>query len=119
MSVVFRLTPLYQETKAFYERTQPEIKKLLGEFLDSKRKNPLAPFGSKDYPFKNVGHYRGFMHAHLTRDVSVVYTLSGKDPHVISLYMIASHADLGTSNPPNLKKQTQVGKKLAQQQFNK
>lgn len=120
MAVVFRTCSLYDQTEAQYLANNPELKKSLAEFIKTKSQNPLASYGKRDYPFVGAGHLKGFVHAHLTHDLSIVYTVNGRDPHVISLYMIASHADLGTSKgQSNIKKQSQVSKKLAQQQFNK
>jgi mRNA-degrading endonuclease YafQ of YafQ-DinJ toxin-antitoxin module len=120
MSVVFRTSKLYNETEANYLSTNPEVKRALREFVKIKSQNPLASYGKRDYPFTGKGHLKGLMHAHLTHDLSIIYTVSGRDPHVISLYMVASHSDLGTSKgQPNTKKQAQIGKKLSQQEFNK
>lgn len=120
MSVVFRTCSLYDQTESNYIKSNPALKEIIKDFIKTKASNPLAPYGSKDYPFVGAGHFKGLIHAHLTHDLSIIYTVSGRDPHVISLYMIASHSDLGTSKgQPNSKKQAQVGKKLAQQEFNK
>lgn len=120
MAVVFRECPLYIKTRSYYEHTMGKaFTNPLADFLELKLTNPLAPFGSSDYPFSNAGQFKGLLHAHLTQDISVVYRVGGRDPHVLDLYMIASHADLGTSRPSNPKKQAQVGKKLSQQVFNK
>jgi addiction module RelE/StbE family toxin len=120
MSVVFRTCSLYDQTESNYIKANPKLKETILNFIEHKTANPLAPYGSKDYPFVGAGHFKGLLHAHLTHDLSIIYTVSGRDPHVISLYMIANHADLGTSKgQPNSKKQAQVGKKLGQQTFNK
>lgn len=119
MSVVFRTCSLYDQTEAKYIKENPEIEGTIKSFVKHKAANPIEPYGKKDYPFASAGHYRGLMHAHITQDLSIIYRVYGKNPHVIDLYMIASHADLGTSRPPNLKKQAQVGKKLGHQSFNK
>jgi len=119
MAVVFRTCSLYDQTEAQYIKENPALKDIIRDFIKSKSLNPTAAYGKSDYPFSSAGHFKGLMHSHITRDLSIVYRVYGKDPHIVDLYMIASHADLGTSRPANIKKQAQVGKKLGQQTFNK
>jgi hypothetical protein len=87
----------------------------LEEFLRTKEKDPTQPFG-KDTAFISAGPIGRtglkLKHAHLTQDVSVVYRIHGKNPHVIDLYGIFRHKDLGTSNTANIKTQQKLAKKF-------
>lgn len=80
----------------------------LQQFLAFKRANPLQPFGSKDYPFK--GGLKAYSHAGLNFDAQVVYTISGRDPHVIRLYGVFTHDQLGTGNPARMNLQQKAAK---------
>lgn len=81
-------------------------------FIAHKRKDPTAPFGSKDYPFRGAS-LKGYIHAGLTFDDQIVYTLGGRDPHVIRLYGVFTHDDLGTGNPAQMKRQQKAGQTFA------
>lgn len=78
----------------------------LRNFIAFKRENPLQQAGGKDRPYIGSGPLSGYIHAGLTRDISIVYTISGRDPHVIKLFGIYTHQDTGTGTPgrPNLSK---------------
>jgi len=95
----------------------PECGAILKEFRKSKLENPLAKFGNSDYPFSNEGHFRGYCHAKMTQDISLVYTLSGSNPRVFKLYGFYSHAELGTSRLPNPRKQKSAAQTLHNQTF--
>ena len=55
--------------------------------------------------------------AHLTQDISVFYTIEGRNPTVIKLFGVFSHADSGTGTPSNIKRQQAVGKQMKNQVF--
>lgn len=95
---------LFDQTLASYSGNVAVLK-ALKEFITQKRAQPLAPFGSKDYPFKGDGPLHGIGHAGLTFDVSILYKISGKNPNIITLYGIFSHDQLGTGQPANIKRQ--------------
>lgn len=117
MVVKFRSSPLFAETFARH----PEIEGRLRSFLDLKTRDPLQAFGKKDETFHGEGIFNraipGLRHAHLTRDISVLYTIGGRDPTVISLYGIFTHDESGTGQPANRKKQQSLAGKLAGQTF--
>lgn len=96
----------YQTLKNFSDNAT--VLKALKAFIEQKRAQPLAPFGAKDYPFKGNGPLQGVGHAGLTFDASIVYTISGKNPNVITLYGIFTHDQLGTGQPANIKRQKQA-----------
>lgn len=83
-----------------------QVLQALRNFIAFKRENPLQQAGGKDRPYIGSGPLAGYIHAGLTRDISIVYTISGRDPHVIKLFGIYTHQDTGTGTPgrPNLSK---------------
>jgi len=99
-------------------RVRGSVKDSLKRFLSSKRTNPQQSYGNKDYPFTSAGQFAhevpGLMHAHLSQDLSIVYKVQGNE---IYLFGIFSHADLGTGNPPNIRKQTSMARRFANMTF--
>lgn len=95
----------YFATLKKYE-SDPQVLQALRNFIAFKRENPLQQAGGKDRPYIGSGPLAGYIHAGLTRDISIVYTISGRDPHVIKLFGIYTHQDTGTGTPgrPNLSK---------------
>lgn len=95
----------YFATLRKYE-SDPQVLQALRNFIAFKRENPLQQAGGKDRPYIGSGPLAGYIHAGLTRDISIVYTISGRDPHVIKLFGIYTHQDTGTGTPgrPNLSK---------------
>ena len=113
--VVFRETPLFKETLAKHKQA---IGGKLKEFIAVKSADPLAKFGGKDQHFISTGILvkTGLIHAHLTHDISILYKRSGKNPTYIDLYAIATHDELGTGQPANIKTQKNMTKKLIDQE---
>ena len=98
----------------------PGVDENLTKFKKSKFADPLKDYGNKDYPLGN--HFEkqvpGILHAGLTHDKSVFYTLSGAgDTRHIHLYGIYGHDEAGIGQPPNIKKQNSLAKKLGNQEF--
>lgn len=89
-------------------RGDAQVIAALQQFIAHKRADPTSPFGGKDYPFRGAS-LKGYMHAGLTFDAQVVYTISGRDPHAIKLYGVFTHDDLGTGNPVQMKRQQKAG----------
>ena len=89
-------------------RGDAQVIQAIQAFIAHKRKDPTAPFGSKDYPFRGAS-LKGYLHAGLTFDAQMVYTIGGRDPHVIRLYGVFTHDDLGTGNPAQMKRQQKAG----------
>lgn len=104
--------PLYYETLKKYNN----IDHLIADFVKFKVQNPTSPYGNSDYAFRH-GKLKGYGHAKLTRDLSIVYTLTGTQPKYLKLFGVFSHADLGTGTPPNLNKQKAVATRLGNQTF--
>lgn len=91
-----------------------QIKSKLKDFINHKFKHPangsvpgMHPgFGSNDKQFHTTGHFgnaiRSISHAHLTHNISVVYRVRND---VLELYGIYTHDDIGTGQPPNIRRQ--------------
>lgn len=105
--------PIFSKTYEKYKR-DPVIMDALADFIEAKRADPMAPFKKKDKPFVG-GDLKGYMHSGLSYDVSIVYTISGRNPHIITLLGIFSHDELGTGNPPRTNLQRQAAKTFANQ----
>lgn len=120
-NLIVKTSQLFKDTLAEKLRggSGKKIVDRFEEFLKTKKQNPLQPFGSNDKPFIKEGPLgraipnETLLHAHLTRDVSVVYSLSGKDPRILKLYGIFTHSDLGTGTPGNVRKQQSMADRLA------
>jgi len=110
-TITFKRSKLFNKT---FEKIEQQVKKKFADFIDWKTKNPTQPFGGSDYAFSNRSALAGYWHAHLTRDMSLVYRFENG---VFYLYGIFSHRDLGTGTPPNLQKQKQSGQKFDNQTF--
>ena len=115
MAVEIKRCQLFNETLAFHLQNTPGIARSYAEFIRTKEADPMQKYGPSDYPM--TGPFKGHRHAHLSQDVSIVYTISGANPHILKLYMVGSHVELGTSRTPNPKKQMQVAKQINRQQF--
>ena len=108
MPTLFRYSQYFRDTAAGILR-KAGAESRFAEFVRFKEQNPTQQFGASDRPFVGAGPLGQvtprLMHAHITQDLSVVYHVAGRDPTVISLHGIFSHADLGTSRPPNIRRQ--------------
>lgn len=91
------------------------------EFRAAKSAQPIQPWGANDKPMKSGGLFSnevpGIRKAHLTHDISVVYTVSGAAPTVIRLYGLFDHDDLGVGSPPNINRQKSMSKQISRQRF--
>jgi hypothetical protein len=98
----------------------PEAGTGLAAFIHGKTTNPLAAYGGSDTAFSGSGIYGStglkLKHAHITRDLSIVYRIHG-NPTLIDIYGVFSHAELGTSDNPNIKKQKQMSKRFSNAEF--
>ena len=119
--LIVQFAPLFNETLADKSKTYPDLKQVVDAFVKAKTENPLAAFGKSDKRFSGNGNLIGYVpklaHAHLYHDLSIFYTLDGLNPRVLRVYGLFSHDDSGTGNPPNIKRQNNLGKRLAQQTF--
>jgi mRNA-degrading endonuclease YafQ of YafQ-DinJ toxin-antitoxin module len=116
-NVKFTEGSLWEKSLVAAAKDTPNIVSKIAEFIKFKEQNPLTPFGNNDKQFTSGGVFKLAMpkarKAHLTSDISIIYELSGKNPIIIKLYGVFTHAELGTGQPPNLKIQKNMAKKLA------
>ena len=119
--VEFQWCKLFKDTFTDKARANIDLINTFNDFRKVKEQNPNQQFGSSDTSFNSnfplglsVSKLR---HAHLTRDLSVCYTVTGKDPTVIKLYGIFKHDELGTGTPPNTKRQKSIGTTMSNQDF--
>lgn len=88
----------------------------LKDFIEFKKANPTAPYGSSDTKFVSRAPLGDAIpklrHAHLSHDFSVFYTVEGQNPTVLKLYGVFSHAESGTGHSPNIKRQKQLASTL-------
>lgn len=95
-----------------------DIESRLREFISYKQANPTAAWGKSDTPFVSSGPLGQAIpklrHAHLNRDVSVFYTIEGRDPTVLKIYGVFRHKESGTSTSSNIKIQKQLASQLKQ-----
>lgn len=119
--VKFLRCDMFAETAAEKTRAYPKLASKIAEFFKLKFQSPLQQFGSSDKPFKNEGnftsHVPGLRHAHLTHDIMIVYTISGRDPTLFKLYGIFSHDELGIGQPANIKIQKNMARRMSNQNF--
>lgn len=109
--LMFKTCKIFQKT---FEKSSQQVKTKFKDFINQKSDDPMKPFGSSDYGFRNDGHFRGLKHAKLTFDVSIVYRI---ESNICYLYGVFSHDELGTGQPANISKQKSMGTKLAGQEF--
>lgn len=119
--VKFQWCKLFQDTFTEKARLNPELNKMLKEFLTLKSQNPTQPYGSRDASFSGEGNFTRAVpklrHAHLMHDLNICYTISGKDPTLIRLYGVFNHDEMGTGQPANMKRQKAVATTMANQSF--
>lgn len=93
------------------------VLEIIRDFIDNKRKDPLAPYGSKDRPLTGGGALTGIQHAHLTHNISMLYSKGGANPIVFHLYGPYTHDDMGTGQPTDLKAQSRLFSRIKNQEF--
>jgi hypothetical protein len=118
--VKFQYCDLFKKTYAEKSRN-PQLVKKFNDFITAKSINPINPYGSSDKLFRGGWSFSNYVpklrHAHLTHDISVVYLISGFNPTQIKLYGFFTHDEMGTGQPPNIKKQKSLAKQLSNQVF--
>ena len=116
--VEVRKSRMFDQTVADRARQLPNLADRIQEFLAFKMANPGQPWG-KDTQFVSAGPLARALpklrHVHLTRDLSLFYTIGGRDPAVIRLYGVFSHADSGTGTPGNINRQRSLARQLDNQ----
>jgi hypothetical protein len=123
--VIVKTSELFNETLS--KKILSGNKKLadrIADFLKLKKENPMKPFGKDDNVFvgnnpvlKHAIPNETLVHAKLTSDISILYTITGRDPWVIKLYGIFTHDELGTGQPPNTKRMKQAAARMSNTTF--
>lgn len=118
-TVIPRTCPMFDETYAEKVKGYPIVKQKFREFIESKMRDPLAPYGAKDRGGVAGDKLRAVLpsikHAHLNPDISVFYAISGSDPKYIDLFGIFTHDDVGMGQPPKPKLQQRAADRLQNQ----
>lgn len=121
MAVRIETCELFTSSVVDATKQDSNIRQLIKDFVDFKSKDPTARYGGKDESLSPQGIYTNeipkIRKAHLTRDMSIWYTISGKDPHVIRLYGVFDHRESGTGTPDNRKKQRTLASRMSNQKF--
>lgn len=117
----------FQKTLDRFTDQKDRLKGQISDFIDFKKANPANGsvagvydgFGSSDKRFQTKGKFGGkidgISHAHLTRDISIVYLV---DNGFLYLYGIYSHDDIGTGTPPNMNRREQAATRWSNMKFN-
>jgi mRNA-degrading endonuclease YafQ of YafQ-DinJ toxin-antitoxin module len=117
--LTFQVSPLFRETYIEKIRNNSVVASKFDQFIKSKTANPNQNFGSNDKPFRSGGFFTNAVpkirHAHLTHDISVVYTVEPES--VIRLYGLFSHDDMGTGTPANINRQKSLSSQFSRQTF--
>ena len=118
MATVFRTCAMFDES---LKKHSGAVLKQFNDFVSAKSVNAMVPFGSKDRPFTGDGPL-GIMkprliHAGMTKDISLFYSISGQNPQVISLYGFFTHDESGIGQPGRPSLQKALVKRIANQQM--
>lgn len=120
-NVRFRRSPEYKETYLAKVNPYESVRNKFREFMELKRNDPNQAFGKSDKHFLGDGFFTqqvpGLKHAHITQDLSIVYKISGKNPTEIYLYGFYTHDELGTGQPPNIRRQSSIAKSFRSYTF--
>ena len=122
MAVQVKKCQLFNETAAEHGlQAGTPLFKSFADFVKTKITNPIAPYGASDKSNPTgtpmAIEVPKIRHAHLTQDISIFYTVGGKDPTELKLYAMLSHAQAGTGQPLNPKKQKGVARQMRNQDF--
>jgi len=116
MATVFRTCALFDETLKTHGSA---VLKTFIDFKKTKEANAMASFGSKDRPFIGTGPFGSIkpriIHAGITRDISLLYSVTGQNPHVINLYGFFTHEESGTGTPAKTSTQKALAQKISNQ----
>jgi hypothetical protein len=116
-NVILDYGSMWEKSLASAIEDTPNILQKVAEFINIKSANPMAQFGTNDKPFTSEGIYKQHLpkarKARLTQDISIVYELSGRNPTIIKMYGVFTHAMLGTGQSPKLNIQRNMSRALA------
>lgn len=110
-----RTCALFRKSSIGYAR-DARVRDKIRDFIKFKSEQPMQPFGAKDKLFASGSSLRGYYHAGLTFDVSIVYKFGKADGQTtLDLYAVYSHDELGSGSPPNQKRQDNAASRFANQ----
>lgn len=119
--LTFQVSPLFRETYIEKTKSNSVVASKFDQFVRFKTAQPNQSFGSNDKPFRSGGFFTNAVpkirHAHLTHDISVVYTVEPGTPTIIKLYGLFSHDDMGTGTPANINRQKNLSSQFSRLQF--
>ena len=105
----FQKSSIFDDTIQKRQQMMPNLQDRIREFIATKSKDPLQQYGSKDKPFGGNGPigqaFPKMRYTHLNSDLSLFYTMEGRNPTVFKLYGVFSHDDIGIGQPQNIKRQ--------------
>ena len=112
----FNKSDMFDDTVKNRMQMLPAIQEKIKEFMDTKSRDPMQPYGGKDKPFGGNGPigqaFPKMRYAHLNYDLSLFYSMEGRNPTVFKLYGVFSHDDIGIGQPMNIKRQKNFISKL-------
>jgi hypothetical protein len=111
---VVLICPLFDVT---FEKHKKEIGDSFNRFIQQKMHNPMSSYSGGDGPFASDGPLGGIMHARMSADIRLLYTLSGKHPRQLKLYGFFSHEESGTGRPAKIALQKQLKRRIMNQPF--
>lgn len=108
-NVQFLKSSIFDETVQKRTAMMSNLQDKLKDFVATKSRDPMQPFGGKDKPFGGNGPigqaFPKMRYTHLNSDLSLFYTMEGRNPTMIKLYGVFSHDDIGIGQPQNIKRQ--------------
>lgn len=119
--LAFQVSPLFRQTFIEKSKNNTVLADKLDQFVKYKTVSPYQMFGANDKPFRAGGFFANAVpkikHAHLTHDISIVYTVEPGPNPIIRLYGLFSHDELGTGTPSNINRQKSMASQFARLAF--
>jgi len=118
MTVMVHPSPVFLENleKIRVAGNNASINRKIEDFIRFKCHNPLERFNNSDRAFSADGVYGNLRlrKAHVSDDLSIIYSIRGDVPKHLQLLAVMSHSQLGTGTPSNIRRQQQVARRLSE-----
>lgn len=118
MTVMVHPSPVFLENleKIRLAGNSASINRKIEDFIRFKFHNPLERFNNSDRAFSADGVYGNLRlrKAHVSDDLSIIYSIRGDVPKHLELLAVMSHSQLGTGTPSNIRRQQQVARRLSE-----
>lgn len=118
MTVMVHPSPVFLENleKIRVAGNNASINRKIEDFIRFKVNNPLERFNNSDRAFSADGVYGNLRlrKAHVSDDLSIIYSIRGDVPKHLQLLAVMSHSQLGTGTPSNIRRQQQVARRLSE-----